>query len=95
MHVKQVQFVQLRHLGHARGQRQVVGRKLEQRIARDRNLVIDDAVVPPAQPKGLRIRNEVDFVAPRGQFDAQLRGHHARTAVGGITSNADAHDFSR
>ena len=33
------------------------------------------------------------LVAQRGQLDAQLRGHHARAAVGGIAGNANAHDF--
>ena len=93
MHVQQIQRIQLGDLGHPRGQRQVVGRKLEERVTGDRNLVVGDAVIAPAQPEGLRIGDEVHLVAQRGQLDAQLRGHHARTAVGGITGNADAHIF--
>ena len=43
VHVEQVEFVELGHLRHARGQRQIVGRELEERIAGDRDLVIKDA----------------------------------------------------
>ena len=91
MHMQQIQLVKLGDLRHPRGQRQIVRRKLEERIAGDRNLVILNAVVAPAQPEGLRIGDEVNLVAQRGQFDAQFRSHHARTAVGGITRDADAH----
>ena len=83
MHVQQIQRIQLGDLGHPRGQRQIIGRELEERVTGDGNLVIEDAVVAPAQPEGLRIGDEVHLVAQRGKLDAQLRGHHARTAVGG------------
>ena len=92
MHVQQVERIELGHLGHARGQRQVVRRKLEQRITGDRNLVIEDAVVAAGEPEGLGVGDEVDFVAECGQLDAQLRGDHARAAVSGITRDADAHE---
>src|ERR1035437_3995452 len=91
MHVQQVKFMEFSNFGHPRRQRQIVGWKLEERIAGDMNLVIVDAVVPSAEPERLRIGNEVHLMSERGQFDAQFRGHHARAAVGGITGNANAH----
>ena len=33
----------------------------------------------------------MDLVAEGGEFDAEFRGHNARTAVGGVTGDADAH----
>ena len=92
VHVQQIERVVLRHFGHARGQRQIVRRKLEERVTGDGNLVIEDAVVAPAQAEWLRVGDEVDLVAESGQLDAQLRGDNAGASVGGITRDPDAHD---
>ena len=75
--MQQVKLMEFSNLGHARGQRQVVGRELEERIAGDGNLVVVDAVVASAEPEGLRVGDEMHFVAEGGQFDAQFRGHDA------------------
>ena len=48
VHMQQVKFAEFSHFGHPRGQRQVVGRELEERVAGDRNLVVMNAVVAPA-----------------------------------------------
>jgi len=63
MHMQEVKPVVFSHFQHPRRQRQVVGRKLEQRIVRDRNLVIKNALVPPVQPERLRIGDEVYLVS--------------------------------
>jgi hypothetical protein len=75
--VKQVKAVELGHFRHARGEGQIVGWKLEERIAGDRHLVIKDPLVAAGQAEGLRVRDEVDFVAQRSQFDAKFGGHYA------------------
>jgi hypothetical protein len=53
--------------------------------------MIEDAVVPPAEPKWLRIRNEMDLMSPRRELNAQFCGYHARTAIRGVTRDANAH----
>ena len=64
--VEQVELVELGDLSHARGQGQVVGGKLEERIIGDGDLVIEDAVVAAVEAKGLRVGDEVDLVAEGG-----------------------------
>jgi hypothetical protein len=44
-----------------------------------------------AQPDGLRVGNEMNFVAPLGQFESEFRSHHAAAAVRGITSDPNLH----
>ena len=44
--------VELGDFGHARGEGEVVGRVFEERIAGDRNLVVEDAVVAAVRRKG-------------------------------------------
>ncbi len=91
VHVQQVEIVELRDLRHAGGQRQVVRRIVEQRIARNFHLVIVDVRFLAPQPDGLRVGNEVDFVSALRQFQAQFRGHDAATAVRRITGDSDLH----
>ena len=91
VHVQQIELVTLGHFRHARRQRQAVGRILEQRIVGDFHLVIVNARHIRVEPNGVGVGDEVDFVAARGQFQAQLRGDDAAAAVGGITGDADFH----
>ena len=53
MDVQQVQFVVSGHLGHARGQSQVIRRVLEQRIIRNRHLVKCDVLLAAAKAERL------------------------------------------
>ena len=87
--VQQIERVELRDLGHARGQRQVVGRMLEERVVVDIHLVEEDVGFAAAQPERQRRGDEVDLVAARRQLNAKLRGNHARAAIGGVTGDAD------
>ena len=91
MHVQQIELVILRDLRHARRQRQVVGWIFEERIVRDRDLVVEDPLFAAGEPEGLRIGDEMHLVAQRGELDAQLGGDHSAAAVGRITGNADFH----
>ena len=91
VHVEQIKLVEISHFRHARGQRQIVGRELEQRVVGDRNLVIEDAAVAPIQPEGLRVGDEVHLMAEGSQLDAEFGGDNTRAAVGGITRDADTH----
>ena len=61
--VQQVEVVALRHLGHARRQRQAVRRVLEQRVVGDLDLVIVDARRVRIQPDRVGVGDEVDLVA--------------------------------
>ena len=91
MNVEQVEIVQLRDLGHARGQRQIVWRIVEQGIARHFDFVIMNVRFLAAQPDGLGIGDEMNLVAALRQLQSQLRGYDAAAAVGGITGDADLH----
>ena len=91
VHVQEIERVELGDLGHARGKGEVVGRVLEERIVRDRDLVIVDVVLAAVEAEGLRVGDEVDLVAARGEFDAELGGDDAAAAVGGIAGDADLH----
>jgi len=66
VHVQQIEFVELRHLGHARRQRQVVWRIFKQRIARDLDLVIVNVGLGSGQTNGLGIGDEMNFMASAG-----------------------------
>ncbi len=94
MHVQQVELVDFGNLGHACRQRQVVRRILEQRIPRNFDLVIVNVGLRLSQPDGLRVRNEVDFMAALRQFESELRGDHTAAAVSGITRYTDSHGFN-
>ena len=43
VHVEQIEAVELRHFSHARGEGQVVGRELEERITGDGDFMVEDA----------------------------------------------------
>ena len=89
--VEEVEVVELGDLGHAGGEGEVVGRVLEERVVGDRDLVVADVGVAAGEAEGLRVGDEVDLVAARGELDAELGGNDAGAAVGGITGDADLH----
>ena len=47
--------------------------------------------MPGVQADGIRVGDEVDFVAARGEFQPKLGGDDAAAAVGGIAGDADLH----
>src|SRR5712671_2892686 len=79
------------HLVHPDREREIVRRKLEQRIAADVDFVEEDSWQERWQAEWLPVRNEVDFVSTIGQSDAQLRRNGARSAVRRITGDANVH----
>ena len=91
MYVQQVEIVQLRDLGHARGQRQIVRRIVEQRVPRHFDFVIMNIGFGSPEPDGLGVGNEMDLVAALGQFETKFGGHDAAAAVCGVTSDPNLH----
>src|ERR1035438_7328796 len=91
MDVEEIEIIEFGHLDHPGGKCEIVGRELEERIAGDGDLVIEDALFATVKAEWLRIGDEVDLVAERRQFDAQFGCYNARSAVSGVTSDADAH----
>src|SRR5262249_36153226 len=87
------EIVSLRYFEHARGQREAVGRVLEQRIIRDFHLMIVDTRNARVEPDGIGIGDEMHFVAAVGQLQAKLGGHDPTAAVGGVACNTDPHRF--
>ena len=90
--VQQVEAFVGRHVVHLRGQRQRVGRMVEQRIVHHFNFVEVNPFGSLRHAHGHGVADEVDVVAPRRQLQAELGGHHAASAVGGITGDADFHN---
>ena len=91
VHMQQVQIVKLCNLRHASGQGQVIRRIVEQRIPRNLDFVIMDIRFRAPEADGLRIRNEVDFVAALRQFQAEFGGHNTTAAIRRITSDPNFH----
>ena len=89
--VQQIEIVAGRDLGHARRQRQAVRRILKQRICRNFNFVIMNSREAGIEANGIRVSDEMNLVAARRQFQAELGGDNAAAAVGGITGDADLH----
>src|SRR3954447_7870596 len=92
--MQQVEVVNGSDLGHPGRESEVVGRVLEQRVLGDLDLVIVDIWSGGGQADGLRVSDEMDFVATLSELDAEFRGNDAAAAVGGITGDADFHDGS-
>ena len=91
MYVQQIEIVALRDLGHARRQRQQVGRVLEQRIAGDLDFVIVDARNAGIEADRIRVGDEMHLVAAIGQLESELGGDDPAAAVGRITCDPDPH----
>src|SRR6266853_3807441 len=91
MHMQEIKVVKLGHFSHAGGQRQVVRRVLEQRVARNFHFVIVNIRMGATQPNRLGVRNEVNFVVTLGQFHPQFGRDHAAASIGGIAGDADFH----
>jgi hypothetical protein len=89
--MKKIEIAEFRDFSHAGGEGQIVWREFKERITRDRDLVIKDAVVAAREPEGLRVGDEVDFVAGCGEFNAELGSDNSRASIGGVTGNANSH----
>ncbi len=94
MHVEQLQLMREHDLVHPHGEREIVGRVLEERVASDVDFVEVDPRAELPEPERLLVGDEVHLVAARGERDAEFGRERARTAVGGIAGNADLHEDS-
>ncbi len=91
MHVQQIEIVSVRHIHHARRQRQTIRRILEQRIVGNFHFVIVDARDAGVEPNRIRIGDEVDFVAAVGKLESEFRRDDAAAAVSGVTRDSNVH----
>ena len=80
--VQQVEAVLAHHFVHAHGEREVVRRILEERIAADVDLVEVDARQEVRQPEWLLVGDEMDLVPALRERDAELGRDGAGAAVG-------------
>ena len=91
VNVQDVELLVRRDLRHLRRQRERVGRiRIEQRIRRDRDLVVVNALVQKIQPRGHRVADEVHVVAAPRQRESELRGHDAGAAESGVAGDSDS-----
>src|SRR5665213_861029 len=89
VHMQQVELIELGHLCHARCQREIVRRVLEERILIHLDLVKANICLTAAQPEGRGRGDEVYFVSARGQFNTQLRRDDSAATVGRVAGDAD------
>ena len=69
--MQQIKLVEFGNLSHTRGQRQIIRRIVEQRIARHFDFVIMNVRGRAVEPNWLRVGNKVDRSMPAlGQFKA-------------------------
>src|SRR5690606_35974958 len=76
---------------HSHGQREIVGRILEERILADVDLVEVDPREERREAEGLLVRDEVHFVPALGERDPELGGDGPRAAVRGVAGDPDLH----
>jgi hypothetical protein len=92
--VEQVEFIDLRDFGHARGEGKVVRRILEERVSRNLDLMEMDIGMGLCQADRLGIRDEVNLVITIGEFDAKFGSDHTAAAVGRVTGDSNPHEVS-
>ena len=91
VHVQKVEAIELGDFRHARGQRQIVGRIIEQWITRNIHLVVVDVGMQFGESDGLGIGDEMNFVPTMGQFQPELGSNHPAATVCRIAGNPDLH----
>ncbi len=92
--VQQVEPLEAGDLGHLRGERERVGRVLEERVVRDHHLVEEEVGRDESEARRQRVGEDVDLVAGRGERHRELGRDHARAAEGRVAADADAHASS-
>ena len=81
----------LRDFEHFGSEGQSVGRVVEKWIRGDFHFVEEDVLARGVQADGHGVADEVDFVAARGELDAQLGSYDSRAAISRIASDSDFH----
>src|SRR5579872_2887599 len=89
--MQQVKGVELRNFRHARRQRQIIRRIVEQGIPRDLDFVVMNVRFLAPESDRLRVRNEMDFMRRVGELQSQLSGYNTATAVRRITGDPNFH----
>src|SRR6202035_4623578 len=79
--VQHVEAVVARHLDHLGGERQRIGRVLEERVTRHDHLVEVELRGDEGEPRGEGVADDVDLVAALGQGHGELGRHDAGAAV--------------
>src|SRR5512140_299944 len=82
--VHQLELVVAHDLVESHREREIVWGILEQRVANDIHLVIEDARGEAAKPERLLVGDEVDFVSASRERDAQLGCNGAGPSIRGI-----------
>ena len=91
VHVQQVQSFMAGHVHHFTGEHQLVRRVVKQGVLVDAYLVVEDVFSERTQPHGLVVGDEMHLVSFVCQCLAQLGGHHATPAKGGVANDSDFH----
>ena len=94
MHVQEIERLGLKDLEHFGGERQRVGRVIEERVGSDFHFVEMDVRVVGVHADRRGVADEVDVVAAGGQFGAEFSGDHAGAAVGWVAGYPDAHKLA-
>ncbi len=89
--VEEVERVELGDFRHAGCEGEIVRRVFKERVVRHGDFVKVDIRFASGETKRLRVGDEVDLVAARGEFDAKLGGDDSAAAVGGVTRDANLH----
>jgi hypothetical protein len=93
VYVEDVELLLHRHLVLLRGERQGVGKVLEQRIPAGDGIHLVEIHPLGVTPKPERhgVGDEMHLVPPAGQVEAQLGGQGAASTIGGVAGDADFH----
>jgi hypothetical protein len=89
--VQQLEVVALDDFVHAYREREIVGRKLEERIPAYVDFMEKNAWQERRKAERLPVRDEVDFVPALRQRDAELGRNGARATVRRVAGNAYVH----
>ncbi len=89
--VEELEAVLARGLRHLHREGEVVGRVLEERVARDVHLVEADVLLEVAEAERQPVGDDVDVVAPAGELLAELGRHRPRAADGRVADDPDLH----
>ena len=90
VHVQDLEAVVLHDFDHLGRKREVVGRLLEDRIGRDRDLVEEDVRLEPPQPEREPAGDEVHLEPAAREREAQLGRDHAAPAEVGVAGDPDS-----
>ena len=93
MDVEKIERFGFENFEHFCGERQSVGRMVEERVGDDFDFVEMDALAVSDHSDGRGVADEMNVVAARSEFLAEFGGDDAGAAVSGVAGYANAHDF--